>query len=361
MTKEDRCCMLLDKRQKAMFQATNAEEFTMQHENNLLQDVPHEVVKCYAQHLDLKSLVMFHCACKRSYDVEFVRLREEQSLERMLNGIIGVCKDILNVVSTHEGQNRLLASILRKLIFVSVSDVSQHGNNAIASTQTLSEYNTILEYITNEMDLSIYAFNELLEDAQFEFRGFNIININRERRDNLDKVKQIIREWYFSKPFTVHTYCTFGTTCVELDCNRDVAMFDVHRHLDEENQDMMFLMDTINEFRQHHDVERGDLKLLRDLDKNVKLVQYMYHWDINNTQSTKAMSKVMKRLIDCHPFYRGSSEICLEVWNDLLDDNWVLANVIDDMLTNGMYGFILKDITDECQRVYRDHLYQMEL
>lgn len=341
-----------------MHQATDTKECN---DNNLILDVPQEIVKRYAHNLDLKSLVMFHRACKTTYDEELLRRKEETSLQRMLDGIVGVCRDILNIVSTPQGQNRLLANILRKLIYVSVSDVTPNTNNIIATTQTLSEYNAILDVVTNELDISVYIFNELLEDAQFEFRGFNIINISKERRDDLDRVKDIIREWYFSKPFTVHTYCSFGTTCVELDCNREVAMFDVHRNMDEESQDMMFLMDAINQFKTEQHDDKDDVKLLNDLDKHVKLVQYMYHWDMDNNESTQAMSRVMRRLMDCHPFFKGSTEIHLEVWNDLLDDNWVLANVVDDMLTNGMYGFILKDITDDCCRMFRMSQYHMNI
>jgi hypothetical protein len=349
--------MLLDNRKRQnMDQAT---ETSVEYDNNnLILGVPSEVVKCYAQYLDLKSLVMFHCASKTSCDRQYLRYSEERAIQRMLDGIVGVCKDILNIVSSREGQNRMLANILRKLIYVSVSDVTPHTNNSIATTQTLTEYNAILDHITNEMDISMYTFNELLEDAQFEFRGFNIINITKERRDDLDKVKSMIQEWYFSKPFTVHTYSTFGTTCVELDCNKEVAMFDVHRHMNEEAeaQDMMFLMDAITHLTNGEDgVLPDDVKLIEEMNKHVKLVQYMYHWDMDNKQSTNVMSRMIMRLMDCHPFFEGSTEICLEVWNDILDDNWVLASVIDELLTNGMYGFILKDVTDDCKREFRHY------
>ena len=330
--------------------------------SNLILGVPIEVVKCYAQYLDLQSLVMFNTASKTSCDRQYLRYREERAIQKMLDGIVGVCKDILNIVSTREGQSRLLANILRKLIYVSVSDVTPHTNDSIATTKTLAEYNAIMELITNELEISMYTFNELLEDAQFEFRGFNIINITKARRDDLDKVKSMIREWYFSKPFTVHTYSTFGTTCVELDCNKEVAMFDVHRHMNEETQDMMFLMDAITHFINGNDgLLLDDVKLIEEMDKHVKLVQYMYHWDMDNKQSTKVMSRMMMRLMDCHSFFEGSTEICVEVWNDILDDNWVLSSVIDDVLTNGMYGFILKDITDDCKREFRHYSTFMNL
>lgn len=343
--------VLLDKRQKR-----NMNQATETSNNNLIMDVPSEIVKCYAQHLDLKSLVMFHCASKKCYDKQYIQYREERAIQDMLDGIVGVCNDILSVVSTKTGQHRLLANILRKLIYVSVTDITPNTNHSVATSQTLAEYNAILEYITNEMDISIYTFNELLEDAQFEFRGFNIINITKERRDNLDKVKTMIHEWYFSKPFTVHTYSTFGATCVELDCNKDVVMFDVHRHLDEETQNMMFLTDTITEFQKNiNEDDVDDHKLVKELNKHVRLVHYMYHWDNGNQQATKVMSSTMRRLMDCHPFFSGSTEICLELWNDMLDDNWVLSNVIDELLTNGMYGFILKDVTDDCNREFRHY------
>lgn len=324
--------------------------------SKLILDIPSEVIQCYANHLDLKSLVMFHATSKTTYDKHFLQCSEELAIERMLDGIVGVCNDILNIVSTCQGQEKLMASILRKLIYASVSDVTPHThNNSIATLRTLTEYNAIQEYIINKMDISMHTFNELLEDAQFEFRGFNIINISKERRDNLDTVKMMLKEWYFSKPFTVHTYSTFGATCIELDCNKEVAMFDIHCHSNEEKDELMFFMDAMSQFKNSMHT-KDDVWLIEEMDKHVKLVQYMYHWNMNNKQSTKIMSKMMKKLLNCHPFFEGSTEICLEVWNDILDDNWVLANVIDELVTNGMYGFILKDVTDDCTREFRHYM-----
>lgn len=339
--------MLLGKRHR-MSKATNTED---EQHKNIITDVPPELVKCYAQYLDLKSLVMFNCACKTTRDAEGLKTSEVLALQGMLDGVVTLSKEILDIVSTREGQDRLLANILRKLIYISVSDLTSHSHETLASTQTLSEYNALMESVTHEMDISLYVFNDLLEDAQFEFRGFNIINICKERRDDLNKIKALVRARYFSKPFTVHTYSTFGATCIEFNCNVEKAMFDVHQHLDEETSDMMFLNDKVTSLVAEH----PDDELVRRMAGSIEMVHYMMHWNIESRDATHVMASLMTRLMDCSPFYKGSSEICMELWNDTMEENWVLSQVVEEVLTNGMYAFTLKDITDECTREYRNY------
>ncbi len=342
--------VLLGKRH-IMSKATDEHYIVDEQRKNIITDVPPELVKCFAQFLDVKSLVMFNCACQATCDADGLKRAEVSALQGMLDGVVKLSKEILEIVSTREGQDRLLASILRKLIYISVSDLTSHSHETLASTQTLSEYNALMESVTHEMDISLYAFNDLLEDAQFEFRGFNIINICKERRDDLDKIKALIRSRYFAKSFTVHTYSTFGATCIEFNCNVEKAMFDVHQHLDEETSDMMFLNDKVTALVNTHPED----ELVRRMAGNIEMVHYMMHWNIDNHDATKVMASLMTRLMDCSPFYKGSSEICMEVWNDTMEENWVLSQVVEEVLTNGMYAFTLKDITDECTREYRDY------
>lgn len=318
---------------------------------NLITDVPIEILKYYTKFLDLKSLVMFHCVCKKTSDKELIKTNEVQNIQDMLDSIIGLSKDILNILNSKVGQDKLLANILRRLIYISVSDITPHNIQTLASTQTLTEYNTILEHITDEFDISIHAFNDYLEDAQFEFRGFNIINISKERRDKLDMVKAFLRARYFTCPFTIHTYSTFGTTCVEIDSTKHVVMFDVHRHMEDELHDMMFLMDTVSNYKSKYTIDTGvkgttvDDEIWDSMDKNIQLVNYMYHWDINNKSATKTMAALMMHVMDCQQIFKGTNDVCIEVWNDLMDSNWVLGQSVEELLSVGMYVYTLKEIT----------------
>ena len=323
-------------------------EQTTNRECNLITDMPIEIVKKYTTYLDLKSLVMFNCVCKLTNDADMLRQRQIQELEGMVNGIINLSKEVLNCVTTEEGQNRLLANILRKLIFTSMSDPTSVTNQSLASSQALTEYNSLYEMVIEEVDTSVNTFNELLEDAQFEFRGFSIINIPPSRRDNLNKVKEVIRQRYFSKPFTVHTYCTFDETCMELNSNITTAMFDIHRHTYEDDlEGMMFLYNKVSAFVSNNKYNT----LVQSFEESVRMVESMFHWDIHDVHAVAKMTTMMMFLMDCQPFYNGSTDVCIEVWNDVAEENWIFSHVINEVV-HGMYPMVLKDITDNCMLAF---------
>ena len=330
--------------------------------NNLLLDVPSEILQVYSSFLDLKSNIMFNKVCKRTRDKKNIERSEFSTLLKMFSSVSCMIKDLYDIFGNVEGQNRLLAGILRRLIYTSVSN-SMHFQNDVSyvTAKTLDEYREIMRLTmeTMEHDFSMFEFNNLLEDVQFEFRGYRIFNITKQRRELLNKIKSIIREHYFSHDFTIYTYTTFGNMFLEFQCDKDNMMIDIHERLDDEIFSWSYLTDKLRDFNMNNP-ENEILKRMKEND--IEIIDNMISWNKHNENGINIFTEIVKRLIDCSNIYKGSDDNIVEIWNDTLDGNWLLKEVVDDVLNSGLYTMMLRNITTSVQDDFYDYdIYQVEL
>ena len=322
---------------------------------NLLLDVPIDILQVYSSFLDLKSNIMFNNVCKRTCDNNNIARSKFNTLFNMFSSVSYMMKDLYDIFGTIEGQNRLLASILRRIIYTSVSN-NLHFQNDVSyvTARTLEEYHEIMRITIEEMqyDVSVLNFNSLLEDAQFEFRGYMILNIPKERREQLDKIKSIIREHYFSNDFTIYTYTTFGDMFVEFQYDKDNVMVDIHERLDAEIFSWSFLVDTLLAFS-NENPEHVISKKMKE--NNMEIKNSMICWNKENTNGVQGFAEIVMKLIDCSNIYKGSDDNIVEIWNDTLDNNWLLKDVVNDVLNNGMYSLMLRNITNSVQDDFYDY------
>lgn len=322
---------------------------------NLLLDVPIEILQIYSSFLDLKSNIMFNTVCKRTRDKMSIARSELKALFNMFSSISYMIMDLYDVFGTIESQSRLLAGILRRLIYTSVSN-NMHFHNEVSYvyTKTLEEYRDIMRLTMEIMDddnLSVLDFNNLLEDIQFEFRGFQIVNITKQRREQLDKMKSIIRNHYFSHDFTIYTYTTFGNMYIELQCDKNNIMVDIHERLDDEIFSWSFLTDTLRAFN----VNNPEHEIIQKMkENNIEIRNNMVSWNKTNNKGVSIFTEIVKLLIDCSSIYKGSDDNIVEIWNDTVDNNWLLKDVVNDVLSNGMYSFMLKNMTNSVQDDFYD-------
>lgn len=334
----------------------SSQDHNLDNSNNLLLDVPIEILQIYSTFLDLKSNIMFNKVCKRARDKKNIERVEFNTLLKMFSSVSSMIKDLHNIFGTIESQNRLLAGMLRRLIYTSVSNNMPFQNEvSYVSTKTLEEYRNIMRLTMETMDndnLSVLDFNNLLEDVQFEFRGFQIVNITPKRREQLDMMKSIIRNRYFSQHFTIYTYTTFGNMFLEFQCNKDNMMVDIHERLDDEIFSWSFLNDTLRNFNLNNP-ENELSKMMRD--NNIEITDGMITWNKENNNGFYVFTEIVKLLIDCSSIYKGSDDNIVEIWNDTLDNNWLLKDVVNDVLNNGMYSFMLRNITNSVQDNFYDY------
>lgn len=319
------------------------------YDKNLLLNVPIEILDVYSNFMDLKSNVMLKSVCKRTYEKHRVKRSELNTLTRMFSSMSSMIKDLYDAFGSIEGQNRLLAGILRRLIYRSVSNMFFQYDVSYVSSRTLEEYSNIMQLTMETFDderLSVVDFNNILEDIQFEFRGFQIVNITKERRELLDKVKSIIRSYYFSHDFTIYTYTTFGNIFLECQCDKENMMVDIHERLDNEIFGWSFIVDTLRALNTNNPEHVISKKMAMN---NVQIDKNMICWKKENPNGVLVLSEIVHKLIDCSSIYKGSDDNIVEVWNDTLDFNWLLQDVVKDLLSSGMYTFKLQNIMNSVQ------------
>lgn len=330
--------------------------------NNLLLDVPIEILQVYSNFLDLKSNVMFNKVCRRTYDKDNIARSEFNALLKIFSSVTHMINDLYDIFGTTEGQNRLLAGMLRRLIYASASNNMQFQNEvSYITAKTLDEYREIMRLTIEAMeyDLSVVEFNNLLEDVQFEFRGYTIVNITKQRREQLEKIKSVILEHYFSHDFTIYTYTTFGDMFLEFQCDKDNIMVDIHERLNDEIFSWSFLTDRLREFNESNP-DNDISKMIKD--NNIQLTDNMICWKKTNDNGTYVFTKIVKKLIDCSCIYKGSDDNIIEIWNDALDSKWLLKEVADDVLNLGLYSMILRNIMNSVQDDFYDYdIYQAVL
>lgn len=329
-------------------------------DNNLILDIPIEILEVYSKFLDLKSNIMLNSACKRTYNKKNIERIKFKTLLKMFSSVSFMVKDLYDIFGTVEGQDRLLAGMLRRLIYTSMSiNMPLHDELSYVATKTLEEYRTIMRLTMETMDndsLSMLDFNNLLEDVQFEFRGFKIVNITEQRRQQLDKMKSIVRNHYFSQDFTVYTYTTFGNMFLEFQCDKDNLMIDIHERLDDEIFSWSFLTDILTSFN----INNPENEIIKNMkDNNVVITNNMICWKKQNENGIFVFTEIVNELIDCSKICQGSDDNIVEIWNETLDTNWLLKEVVNSILTNGMYSLMLKNTTNSVQDDYYDYdIYQ---
>lgn len=337
---------------KASFtKCTSRKKQTMssKEKTNLILDVPLEILRNYSQCLDLKSNIMFNLVCKRTCDKQSMKLSEFNTVLRMFTSITNMIKNLQSTFRTQESQNKLLAVMLRRLIYTSVSDVVSQTEVSYISSRTWAEYTRLMNILVEELDISVMDFNNILEDAQFEFRGFSIINLSKEQREKLDKAKIILRNQYFSKDFTVHTCSTFGNMYLEFQCNDKYISIDIHEKLEDDMFTWIFLTDSVRNMMRDKPTNPLILKLQS---QNVDISDSMISWDKNNENALYVLTELVHSTMDCSSMFKGTDDNLLEVWNDTVEVNWLLREMVDEVQVCGMYSSIFRDVTSCVQDAY---------
>jgi hypothetical protein len=310
-------------------------DIEMEHQdNNLLLDVPDEIFNIYHNYLDLKSYISFVSTCRHTSTEASKRIVAQKRINAFSGILCEIQEKLCSIqatFATEGGSNMLLSCLLRKLIFASATkDEMAQNATSLAQTQCLEEYNRLYMHCLEEFDMTLVQFNNNLENAQFEYRGFNIIGINNNERHMLDMFKSILQETYFSRPFLSHCYVSFGDVFVEMNCDDETIMFDVHTHDNAGN--WVFLEVVINAWIKKVDALEiqcdDDIILLAKVRNiGINITENWLSWPKNNYNALTVVSELLFKFMGNDRFFQGAEKVTVEVWNDTLENNWILANV----------------------------------
>lgn len=328
-------------------------------------------MKC-SEFLDIKSCVMFSKACRRTRNSceELLKSNVYTAVSEVIRQVIDVAKTAHETVSNPETQKSLMADILRKIIFSSVTDeVNTNGTSSIAHTKCVAEYNLLLDYFTESMDVTWKQFNILLEDAQFEFRGYNIIGMAEEHRIMLNEFKRRIHNIYFDENFTIHTYLSL--TEVDMEINYDGKTFTFYlmsnyglSDTDSDSNDgdnggnahrIQYFPSELHRRKNTDDVEINDL--LREIEKcdtlNDRDVISWKSDDATNKHMANLLSKLLLKVMpEVTTLLKGTTKTTLEFWNTAMDHNWLLGEVLNNLAYTRGYKAMLSNITFEHQDIF---------
>lgn len=305
---------------------------------NLLLDVPNEILSEYMQHMDVKTTIMFLATCKKTHNLD-IEGSPKPSVAKKIEGLGNIISDYVDVVKSIHAtlmservRDEMMANILRKLIYISVSNGTHYVNSdsLIAFDQCRAEYERLYLYFVEQMDISKPVFNNILEDAQFEFRGFSIINISDVRRQELDMFKNLLKGWYFQGEYTAQANIQYNDTCMEIYADGENIVFDVHRH-DIDDDGLVFFQDFVEEWKNKKDEDS-----LRDAFEQSKITikNNRLEWPMTNTQAPKVIAELLIKLMPDPMFYRGGEVFNTEVWNSIMEDNWLLNEVVNETMTS---------------------------
>lgn len=345
----------------------------------LLDRLPEELLRKCAERLDVKSCVMVSSTCKTMHGAckDVSKLKTEVALGGMIKDTVDLMVSIQKEISREPLQNKLLADILRKLIFVSVTSAQNtDGTSRIAYSNCLSEYHRLRDYFADAMNLSWLEYNNLLEDAQFEYRGFNIIGLTQERRDVLDLFKQHLHANYFSDSFIIHSYVTLNSLSMELNYDQNEICFDIHKirnpfekldrewdssSSDDEDGDVVesrdprsgvsiFFQELVSKWEDgaKGTLNEGTLKeeFKQSIISNISDMLWWDPLDVRGDDVPFLLGRMITQLMpEATSILQGTTDTKIEFWNDTLEDNWLLSEVINDFIRARGFQTTLSYIT----------------
>ena len=315
---------------------------------NLLLDVPIEVMKLYFNHLDFQSTVMLSCVCQVTLDKSKIFAKEEEYFTRLINDTVALVKNAYNVVTSIEGKNKLLASMLRKLIYASVTELNDNIiDDSHASRMCKVEYDALYQVVTQALHVNNQAFNNMLEDAQVEYRGLSIIGLNTQRRTELDEFKRIVETRYFGNPFSIHTYISYKNIFIELNFDGVNISYDIHVQDDDESVEWMFFQDRVEEWavKQSQCDESNQDPLYKDYLKSIIDNEDVLSFNVNDTKAPLVIAQLIRKIMKYKPMFKGTHKAKLEFWNEEVQNNWLLGNEIDSWCQAEQFSTTLSDFT----------------
>lgn len=311
-----------------------------------LIDLTQEILLECFKHLDLKSSVMMTSVCKKFSHLDnknkLIHNKKIMSLGTIIKECISVLKLVYDTLHYEPAREHMMADLLRKLIYVSVSN-SHHFNtsqSSIAYDHCQMEYTRLYLYYAEQMDITMFEFNNLLEDAQFEFRGYNIIDKPVEHRSQLNMFKDTIKGLYFNGAYTVQLNMQYLASCIEIHFDGNKIVFDVH--LQESNDNLIFLQDLISDWLK----KTQDIVLKNKFESsNIVIDRNQMHWSIDNSEAPYIIAELILLLMPDGRYFQGADAFNIELWNNIIEENWLLNEVVKEMIDRNNYETMICNVS----------------
>jgi hypothetical protein len=297
---------------------------------DLIFNVPLNILNVYVEHLDIKSSIMLLCSSRKMSELtHFIQRKRLHSMKELISELITLGKSINNYINSHNTRRDMLSVILRKLIYTS-STITYHYNplNVDGPHLCNQEYNTLCDEIGENM--SWYKFNALLENAQFEFRGFNIIIDDPSERKELDDFKNALLSRYFGEDTCFNMYTQVGNFYIDIYFSNNEISFDLYRYCDLEWE---YLGEHITE----EQIQGTGLKR-----KNNSLILNIN--DDDDVDVSETIVKLIEMIFPENDILNGGYQSQINLWSSKTEECWILRETLN-------HQFAIKDYENEMQRI----------
>lgn len=286
-----------------------------------LINMPLEVVVSINDYLDLKSSIQLRSVAKMFVEpvTEGIPIKEKKTIHNIIKLVSQQIKNVHFQLISETSKAEILANLLRRLIWTTTT-VEEEPPDALAGIQShcIQEYNNLFLYVNEEMDMSWAMFNTLMENAQFEYRGFRIVGLPPEVRTDLDNFKQLVEAKYYDDEYKVQVYISFADdTYFEIVFDGIQLSCDMHTRIDDK---WTFITDALSNNENYLAIENGMVILSAD------------HEDDAINELCQVMMTMIRPKITSDLF-KGAQTVNLSVWNSVYEENIVFASTLDKWMS----------------------------
>jgi hypothetical protein len=146
-----------------------------------------------------------------------------------------------------------------------------------------------------------------------------------------------LKGWYFDGDYTTQATIQYDDTCIEIHNDGEILVFDIHRHAndnDEEQNGLIFFQDRVETWSKTTDSGR-----LKEAFEQAKITvnNNRLQWPVENEDAPHVIAELIINLMPDPLFYTGGEAFDIELWNIVLEENWLLHEVVKE--TMDRYGF----------------------
>ena len=295
--------------------------------SELIHNVPTELLIKYFDNCDLKTSIRF-ASCSSTLQTIFgslITTKEKNDVIKIITDVIAALKLFHDELTCMQTRNGLLSFMLRRLIYTtSIYDtLDPTDSNILHYSKYQEEFNDIFLHINEEMHMGMNEFNTLMENAQFEYRGFTIIGLPPEQRHRLTIFKQILEVRYFNEPFKIQTYFAYANNVfIEIIFDGEYVEFDFHIRESESGQ-WIFIDQAI---------ASSQLQLTYVEEKN-RMMRF-------HNQNNSAISELVGIIFNLFNssvkgnIVRGAEQTNVSIWNNIYEENTLFAESINNYMLN---------------------------
>lgn len=310
----------------------------------LINNVPTEIIIQYFDALDLKTAIKFASCSKTLHNLlgQYIVNKERETVINIFTNLIQLIKSFYQDMTSIESRNGMLSFMLRKLIHTTaIYDTVDEADLSFPHyAKYYEEYNDLFLLVNEEIMMDHKEFNVYMENAQFEYRGFNIVGLPIQQRQTLNAFKHVIETRYFSQPYKVQLYLAYDNNAfVEMIFDGEYIEFDFHMRRAEDGQ-WIFI---------DQEISRLNVRT-QYICMNNRMLFFHFENSFAIAELVNILFDLFTTTVTGH-LVKGAEQSNVSIWNNVYEDNAILAETIHHFMSNYHIETKIHDIANSANSV----------